>query len=336
MADSNPNRQILDVLTELVKMLKATKANHFRIKSFENAINIINRCPSKITSGRMAMALESSGKGIGKGTAERIDEILKTGTLAEIARDPVEVLKSQIIDRLQCCVGIGPVKALKYYNMGITGIDDLRTSIDNGMEVTHDVSIGVKYYEHFQQRINREAIEKIAVPMLDRVFPDTYTYTICGSYRRRLNTCGDIDIIFCAKNSDSDSDRYSGISKSILYTIVNKLKEYGFIVDDLTFDGNTKYMGVCKLDSLFARIDIRYIDKKDYPTALLYFTGSGDFNKRMRTIANRHGYTLNEYGLYYYNRGEKGDRVELTNYETEHEIFDILEMDYIEPHMRIM
>ena len=58
-------------------------------------------------------------------------------------------------------------------------------------------------------------------------------------------------------------------------------------------------MGLCKFeDNPSRRIDIRLIPLDSYGAALLYFTGSGDFNKNMRTYALKKGYTINEYGIY--------------------------------------
>ena len=58
-------------------------------------------------------------------------------------------------------------------------------------------------------------------------------------------------------------------------------------------------MGMCKYKkNPVRRIDIRYISRNSLGAAKLYFTGSGDFNKNMRSYANSLGYTINEYGIY--------------------------------------
>ena len=112
---------------------------------------------------------------------------------------------------------------------------------------------------------------------------------MCGSYRRKAKTSGDIDIIVT-------KDKYN---KNILSSVIDFLKEQNFLVDDLTYNGDTKYMGICKNKKGQAiRIDIRFIKKENVPSALLYFTGSGEFNKNMRTYAIKNDYKLNEYGIY--------------------------------------
>ena len=58
---------------------------------------------------------------------------------------------------------------------------------------------------------------------------------------------------------------------------------------------------------------------------LLYATGSKQFNKQMRGIAKNKGYKLNQHGIY-------KDKLIETN--TEADIFEILNMPFIEPYKR--
>ena len=96
---------------------------------------------------------------------------------------------------------------------------------------------------------------------------------------------------------------------------------------------NTKYMGICKLVSRSKgrRIDIRFIPYRSRASALLYFTGSGVFNKAMRLHAKKKGYLINEYGLY---KVSKEGGHELIETETEEDIFKILDLKYKLPKER--
>ena len=78
---------------------------------------------------------------------------------------------------------------------------------------------------------------------------------------------------------------------------------------------------------------MRCIDKESLPCALLYFTGSGEFNKNMRSYANKKGFTLNEYGIFKRTSGgEKGIQITVG---TESDVFEILGKEYISPENRI-
>ncbi len=64
----------------------------------------------------------------------------------------------------------------------------------------------------------------------------------CGSYRRGKETCGDLDVLI----THVDESVLEGLFERIL----NRLRETGFLTDDLTVqrDGRQqKYLGVCKL-----------------------------------------------------------------------------------------
>ena len=86
-------------------------------------------------------------------------------------------------------------------------------------------------------------------------------------------------------------------------------------------------MGICKLQNneLF-RIDIRFIPYSSFYSAILYFTGSKDFNKKMRQVAINLGYTLNEYGLF--------NKKKQFSVNSEKDIFDYLGLEYIKPSER--
>ena len=81
---------------------------------------------------------------------------------------------------------------------------------------------------------------------------------------------------------------------------VEALYKKGYMFETLAL-GNKKFMGISKM-SFFVlqlsgrRIDIMVTTKKEYPFAILYFTGSCQiFNLKMRQRALDLGYALNEY-----------------------------------------
>ena len=102
------------------------------------------------------------------------------------------------------------------------------------------------------------------------------------------------------------------------------------LVDDMTDKKiETKYMGFSKYkNNPVRRIDIRYIPYSSYHSALLYFTGSGDLNKKMRQIAKNKGYKLSEYGLFKLSDNSK------VKISSERDFFKILGMEYLPPRLR--
>ena len=80
----------------------------------------------------------------------------------------------------------------------------------------------------------------------------------------------------------------------------------------------------------FRRIDIMITKPAEYPFAILYFTGSKDFNTLMRQHALDKGYSMNEYSLKHVSDKSVVDH----EFKVEKDIFDYLEYSYVEPWQR--
>jgi len=60
------------------------------------------------------------------------------------------------------------------------------------------------------------------------------------------------------------------------------------------------YMGICKLKhdgAIHRRIDIKIYPPDQFGSAVLYFTGSAHFNRSMRLLARKKGYSLSDHGI---------------------------------------
>jgi DNA polymerase beta len=197
--------------------------------------------------------------------------------------------------------------------------------------------IGIKYLHDIEKRIPRkeiEGMEKVIRTLLKQMNKDIIL-EVCGSYRRGNENSGDIDILI-THPLILENDDIKRMDKNILLNLVICLQQIGFLYDHITVDGNTKYMGICKLNKNkpYRRIDIRFISYNSFPSALLYFTGSADLNKKMRVEAITKGYRLNEYGLYKLEFDKKTNKDILGkrfNTPTEESIFKLLDMNYLGP-----
>lgn len=299
------NEMIILLLTELRNQYKE-KRNIYRVKAFDVAIANIKSYDNEIISGDHA---RKEIDGIGEGIASRIDEILRTGTLEELKTSDRSITIATEI--LKGVTGIGNANALKYVKQGIYTLEELQKAHDNGkIELTHHQLIGLKYYDDFNERIPRKEMIRMEKLLLKESIKYCDQLIICGSYRRGLATSGDIDVLITS-------------NESCLQEFVKHLHKIKFLIDDLTTLGKKKYMGVAKIAKVARRIDIRYIEPAAFWAAVIYFTGSKEFNIMIRNEALKQGYSLNEYGL-------KKDG-KLIHLKSENEVFDILGMKYIEP-----
>jgi len=334
------NRKIIKEFELLVacyndkyKQIKNSE-NYYRLKQLKYILNILKKYNKKITIFNYKQL--KLIKGIGEGTIERIKEILEFGYLKELKDYNLNSKKFKIIEDLKSVIGIGDSKALELYNNGITSVNLLKKKINNGsIIVNNKILIGLKYYDKIIKTIQHNIINNI-YQLFTHIFINInkkynndmkYIFEFCGSYRRKTQTSGDIDILISKLGIVKENFNYLDIIINILKKPIIFNNNKPFLIDDLTKKGSTKYMGFCCYNDYIMRVDIRYISYTSWYTALLYFTGSAEFNKQMRIKAKLKNYKLSEYGLYTKNN-------EKIPINSEKDIFNILNLDYIDPSLR--
>jgi len=314
----------IDNTTGLTKL-----KNQYRLKSITLAVKILEKYPKdNIIESDLKNIIKI--KGIGEGTIKRIKEILETGKLSEvkITEDDKQYLK--MIEELEEIYGIGRITAYKLFKeYKIKSISELIERVNKKeIQLPENIMIGLKYVNNLDTKIPRKDIDDINEFLLNILFElDINLFgTTCGSYRRLKETSGDVDFIIIHNDYKTLN---TNMKNNYLDIFVNKLIEKKFIIESLTkTDVKTKYMGIFKWKSSKPRrIDIRIFPIESYYSALLYFTGSKDFNKQMRLNAIFMDYTLNEYGLYDENN-------KMFKVKSEKDIFDLLNMEYVTPDKR--
>lgn len=267
-------------------------------------------------------------KGIGKSMKIKIIELLETGNIKQLENYNANG-NIKIIDDLMKIHGIGAVKAKDLVEKhNIRSIDELKQQ----PELLNDVQkIGIKYWEDFDKRIPRKEMEKHDeyITSLVKSIDPKLKATITGSYRRIAPDSGDIDVLL---THPDDPENYEPLFKKIVEEFRKGTDPY---IKDILALGGKKCMAVCKLKrhKMYRRFDLLYTRKHEYPFALFYFTGSGEFNVKLRNHALSLGYTLSEYGLKHAKGPKKGEFVD-HEFETEEDIFEFLGIKFIKPELR--
>jgi DNA polymerase beta len=325
-SDDNSNTGIVDFLMELANYEKNVSRAMHKYNAYRKAAGTVSKHPTKITSGNDAKQLE----GVGPKIAKKIDEYLATGKLEKLEKIRADDTNVAITE-LTRVTGIGPVAAQKFVREGIMSVAELRKHTD---KLNHHQQIGLKYFEEFEKRIPREEMIKLQDIVLNelRKLDSDYEGKVCGSFRRGGATSGDIDVLLTHPSFTSKSGKADGL----LQTVVSHLENAKFITDSLSL-GGSKYMGVCQLpkDTMehdHRRLDIRLIPSDQFHCALLYFTGSDQFNKTMRQHALDQGFTLNEYCIRPV--GSTGQPGEPLPVSSEEDIFDYINFPYKKPEER--
>lgn len=303
--------------------------NQYRLKSITLSLKILEKY-NKNTIILDDLKDLIKIKGIGEGIIRRIKEIIETGKLSEVKITESDKQYLNMITELEDVYGIGRKTAYNLFKeYKIKSINELIDKVNKKeIIVSENIIKGLKYVNNLDTKIPRSEIAEIHEYLLDLMFKiDINLFGIvCGSYRRLKDTSGDVDFIIIHQNYKTNEDK---LKINYLDIVIKKLIEDNFIIDSLTrTDVRTKYMGIFKWkNSMPRRIDIRIFALESYYSAILYFTGSKDFNRQMRLNAIANDYTLNEYGLY-----DENNKMFKVN--SEKEIFDLLSMEYITPDKR--
>lgn len=283
MAEPRARKQAMamkqTLIEQLINMRDVEKAARetFKVRAYTGIIAQLEAFDGPLNS--MADVDAAGFKGLGKGIRGKMEQIFATGVIDKVEekRELMEAVKE-----LTSVHGIGPVKANELIANGIKTVAELARRLD----LLNEVQVkGMRYYVDMLKRIPRKEMDKHLAAIRGAVTPGA-VFEIAGSYRRGAESSGDIDVILKAEGPAEQQ------------ALIARLKASGYIAEQLA-SGEHKFMGVCKLSrhKTFRRIDIMWMEPTKYPFALLYFTGSKEFNVRLRTHALQLGYSLNEYGL---------------------------------------
>ncbi len=304
--------------------------NRFRIRAYRNAAHNIFELPEQVGSLIAQGAELSSIPGVGKEIAEKLQVMVATGELpqlTEIAKTiPLGVAEVMRVK------GMGPkLAAAAWSELGVDSVDALeKAARENrlgalpGFGAKRQESI-LKSIEAHRRNVERARIgevDPIIAPLVAalRSVKGAERVEVAGSYRRRRETIGDIDLLVIAKGEAA-------------VAITDAFTSYTD-VEEVLGSGPTR-SSVRLKNGL--EVDLRVMEQESFGAGLMYFTGSKAHNVELRQLALDHGWHLTEYGLFE-GTGEEG-ATPLSGGKrlagrTEEEIYARLGLPYIEPELR--
>jgi DNA polymerase (family 10) len=254
--------------------------------------------------------------GIGKDLAGKIAGIVKTGKF-----DLLTSLKRELpgeIGEIAALPGLGPKRVkLLVEKLGVRIIEDLRRAAKAGrLHETRGLGAAVEKKvlaalakpaaeKRFKLAVAEAEAEALARALRQGIGQGEVV--VAGSYRRRRDTVGDLDILVTGRDGAGIGDKLAAYEN----------------VAEVTAHGPTRTAVILRSG---LQVDLRVVPPESYGAALLYFTGSKTHNIALRGIANERGWKLNEYGLF------KGDKPIAG--ATEEEIYDKLGLAYVPPELR--
>jgi DNA polymerase (family 10) len=313
------NKGIADIFTEIADILDILGENPFRIRSYRNAARTIEDLSQSIQS------LVQNGKnleeipGIGKSIREKIEEILATGKCRFLEELRTKI-PSGLTDLLKL-EGLGPKKVkILYDELAVDSIDRLEKAARAG-KLRDLPGMGLKTEEKLIQSIEkyRAGVGRFklsvgflyATSLLEylRSVPGVRQLEVAGSFRRRRETIGDLDILaICTKGAPM-------MKKFISYDDVAEVLSHGETKSSIRLK--------CGL-----QVDLRVLEPKSFGSALHYFTGSKAHNIAIRERAQKLGLKISEYGVF-----RAKDEKWLSG-QKEEEVFTAVGLPFIPPELR--
>jgi len=310
------------ILREIAQLLELKGDNPFRIRAYQRAARVIEGLGDNLQDVASQDNLISI-PGIGKDLSAKIKEIVATGTLQYY-----EQLKEDIPRGLMQMLGIsglGPRTIKHIYDvLKIDDIDGLEEAIKSGKlrklegikeKTEENILRGIRFLKkgigktlfYLASDIGNNFTKQIEkIKEVERV-------VVAGSLRRGKDQIRDIDILVASRKPKVVIDKFLKLP----------------LIEEILVKGEHKVSIIAKDSSL--QVDLRIVKSKSFGAALMYFTGSKEFNIKLRQLAIKMGYKINEYGLF---AVQSSNKEKLIVAETEEDIFSAMGIDYITPELR--
>lgn len=291
---------LINNIKRYISEIKKGPTYVFQVNAYKNVINKINLIKSQTITDDIIDKMDITSY---------MNKMLK-GFIRETSEN--ESLLQKLID----INGLGPKLARELIQIGLKNINDIKKK---------------KYFDLLPIAAKVDIIYKPISPIprnliehLDKLWSVRFksmgiNAEFVGSYRRKKPQSSDIDILLDPLDLSINKPEESFIdelgSKSIIV-----YKPYAI--------GPAKISTIVRLVKykVNVKVDFFITNKKEYPFALLYATGSKENNIHMRKVAKSQGLLLNQKGLY---KGSKSIPA-----KTERDIFSLLKLPYLAPSER--
>lgn len=311
------NTDIARIFVEVADLLEIEGANRFRVRAYRNGAQTMRQLSDNVADLVEEGADLTELEGIGEDLAEYIEEIVETGSLTLL--DELEAETPPALADLMHIEGLGPKRVKKLHeSLGITSREELQSAAEDG-RIRELEGFGETMEQNILDHIEQGEEERTMWSEVEPVARDVEAYVadiepvdrveVAGSYRRRKETVGDLDVLALGEEGEEIMDHFVGYED----------------VEEVLSQGTTKSSVVLKSG---LQVDLRVIPSESYGAALMYFTGSKSHNIVLRDRAIERDLKLNEYGLF---EGESDDRVAG---EREESVYEALDLSFIAPELR--
>ena len=312
------NADIARQFDEVANLLEMSDGNPFKVRAYRNAARTVRDHPEPLAELVRAGGFDLTElPSIGEGIAGEIEALVATGEMPQ-RRALIKKLPAGLLDLLRI-QGLGPKRVrLLHEKLKVKTIADLGKAIEAGKvakltgfgpKMVEKIRSGLGQAERAERRMILHEAEHHARALVEylRSGGGIQQIEVAGSFRRRRETIGDLDILVTSTAPDQAMARF------IKYPDVKRVVSQGPTRATVRLSGGLQ-------------VDLRAVEPDAYGSALQYFTGSQAHSIELRKIAQAKKFKLNEYGVFEGTRRVAG--------RTEEEVYGALGLDWIPPELR--
>lgn len=310
--------EVADIFEEIACLLELKGENPFRIRAYQRAAMNLRNLPEDLEQRVEAGTLEEI-PGIGRDLAQKIEEIVTTGRLAFLEKIRRQLPGSLV--QLMKVPGVGPKTARQVYDrFKVKSLAELERIVRSGQlrklpgfkeRKEENLLRGIRLVQAGQERMPLGialGLGEEVVAALQRL-KEVRRISLAGSLRRRQETIGDIDVLITSTHPEKVMAAFVELP----------------VVERVQAHGQTKASVRTKQG---IQVDLRVVEPESFGAALVYFTGSKAHNIKIRSLAQRQGLTINEYGVF-----SKGGKRRLAGQEEE-QVYRALGLSWVAPELR--
>src|SRR5438045_844711 len=312
---SMQNAEIARLLGDVADLLEISGGNPFKVRAYRNAARTVADHPDPVAE------LVSGGDfdltdlpGIGGGIAKEITALVETGSLPQ-RQQLVATIPPGLLDLLRI-PGLGPKRVKLFHEeLKVNSVADLKAALGAGKIATLP-GVGPKLLDKIRGGVTAAASgdgqKRMVLHEAEQYARAIVAYLkagggideidVAGSFRRRKETIGDLDIV---------------VTSSKPAAVIERFGKYGEVTH-VAAQGDTR--PTVRLSSGM-QVDLRVVEPSCFGAAMQYFTVSQAHNIELRKIAQSKKLKLNEYGVF---RGTK-----CISGRTEQDVYAALGLDWI-------
>ena len=314
----NENRALAQTLRNIAAVYEIMGKSFFEIAAYKRAADSVEQSTSDLRQLWKNNSLDTV-PGLGKALLGYMTEYFETGKVTHF--ENVYKIAPKGFFELITVPSIGPKKAYELTTkLNIHSIDDLKKAINDNL-IASLPRFGQKSQEQIANNLNRVVAKSHRTPIwaADSVVhdltlwmqkdPQVQKFEALGSYRRRLNSVGDLD--FAATSNDTQT----AVDRFLAYPELDTVVEKGPASATITLKGSG------------LQLDLLVCEPDSYGSLLQHFTGSREHNIALRTLAVKKGLSLSEKGI-------KLKNGKIKKFDSEEKFYKYLGLQFIPPELR--